>query len=185
MASITQILGTDSLSSSRIILNDNFSALNTDLSQIAALLNTTAQTLTLTGNISAKSLILNNGSGDTFTVSTTEAVFNVEASFDANVNVKKGITYSVAGGTTPVVTLPGDNAFEHSTYILDATVFTTPVTLSTAEEGREITLIPSGGSIDFDYSNIAGESVNITLPENKTLTLRYIGPYWYVISNNA
>jgi hypothetical protein len=185
MASITQILGTDSLSSSRIILNDNFSALNTELSQIAGLLNTTAQTLTLTGNISARSIILNNGSVDTFAVSTTEAIFNVETSFDANVNVKKGITYSVVGGVTPVTTLPGDNSWEHSTYILDADVFTNPVTLSTAEEGREITLIPSGGDVVFDYTNIAGESVNITLPENKTLTLRYIGSFWYVISNNA
>ena len=186
MASITQILGTDSLSSSRIILNDNFSALNSELSNVAALLNTTAQTLTLSGNISARSIILNNGSGDTFTVSTTEATFNVETSFDANINVKKGITYSVLGGTSPVVALPGDNAWEHSTYIIDSTAFTsTIVTLSTAEEGREITLIPSGGSIDFDFSNIAGESTNITLPEDKTLTLRYIGSFWYVISNNA
>ena len=185
MANITQILGTDSLSSSRIILNDNFSALNTELSQVTTLLNTTAQTLTLSGNISARSIILNNGSGDTFTVSTSEATFNVETSFDANINVKKGITYSVVGGTSPVIELPTNNGWEHSTYIMNSDSFAGVVTLSTAEEGREVTLIPSGGSIVFDFSNIAGESTNITLPENKALTLRYIGSFWYVIFNNA
>jgi hypothetical protein len=184
MASITQILGTDSLSSSRIILNDNFSALNTELSQISTLLNTTAQTLSLSGNVRAGSLTVNNGSINTLLVSASDATFNVETSFDAHVNLQKGVVYSVAGGVTPVSSLPTDGGWEHSTYVMDSTLFTAPVALATAREGQEITLIPSGGSIDFDFSNIAGESVNITLAENKTMTLRYIGSFWYVISKN-
>lgn len=185
MASITTILGTDSVSSSRIIINDNFSNLNTSLSEITSLLNTTTETLSLTGSISAGGVVLNNGSIDTFTVTSTDITCNVETSFDANVNVMQGITYSVTGGTTPVTSMPALNAYQHSTYVMDATVFTTAVLLAGAEEGRQITLIPSGGDITFDVSNIAGETVNITLPENKTLTLRYIGTLWYVISNNA
>jgi len=184
MANITQILGTDSLSSSRIILNDNFSALNTELSEISTLLNTTSQTLSLIGNVRAGSLTINNGSIDTLLVTSGDATFNVETSFDAHVNLQKGVVYSVAGGTTPVTELPTDGGWEHSTYVMDSTSFTTPVTLAIAREGQEITLIPSGDSIIFNFSNIAGETVNITLDDNKAMTLRYIGSSWYVISKN-
>lgn len=185
MASITQILGTDSLSSSRIILNDNFSALNTELSQISTLLNTTAQTLSLSGNVRGGSLTVNNGSINTLSVTTSDATFNVETSFDAHVNLQKGVVYSVAGGGEPVPELPTTGGWEHSTYIMNAASFTTPVILAAAREGQEITLIPSGDSITFDFSNnTGGDTASITLAANKAMTLRYISSSWYVISKN-
>lgn len=183
MASITQILGTDSLSSSRIILNDNFTALNSELGDVTTLLNTTAQTLTLTGLVRGGSLTVNNGT-DLFTVTGTDVTSNIETSIDANFNVKKGITYSVEGSTTAVTTLPTANSWEASTYVMASTSFTTNVVLSTAVEGRQITLIADGGDIVFDVANIAGESTPITLVDGKTLTLRYVGSFWYVISKN-
>ena len=58
MASITTILGTDSLASSRVVLNDNFSSLNDEIVEIGTLLNVATQTLTLSGDINAKQLNL-------------------------------------------------------------------------------------------------------------------------------
>ena len=46
MANITEILGTDSLSSSRITINGNFSSLNNELADVTTLLDTTTSTIT-------------------------------------------------------------------------------------------------------------------------------------------
>jgi len=47
MANITEILGTDSVSSSRPIINTNFELLNDELASVISLLNPTTQVLIL------------------------------------------------------------------------------------------------------------------------------------------
>ena len=61
MATITTILCTDSVSSSRVTLNDNFAALNQELADISALLDVLNETITLSGLAKFGSLNIANG----------------------------------------------------------------------------------------------------------------------------
>ena len=173
MASITTILGTDSVSSSRIVLNNNFAALNQELADIAVLLDINAQTLALTGEVKGGTLKVNNGTIDTFKVNTSTAEVNVPITFNQDIIIQKGLMHSVYFNAT---TLPGANAYEYTTYILDqaAPAFATPVSLAPADHGQEITLIANGGSIDIDETNISGVTQPIEIEDQGSLTLRWI-----------
>lgn len=172
MASITTILGTDSVSSSRIVINNNFAALNQDLLDLGALLVTTNQTLTLTGLITGGTLdIINSSQFHTFKVNESTAEVNVPATFTQDVILEKALIHSVYYNAT---TLPIANAYNHTTYVLDATVLTGTNILAAADNGQEITIIANGGTIDISNANIAGVTANVTIGDTGSLTLRYI-----------
>lgn len=170
MANITTILGTDSVSSSRIVLNNNFAALNTELGEIAALLNTSAQTLSLTGNVKAGTLRINNGTSDTFRVSESEIIADVAATFNQAVQLNNAIVLNIEDN---VDTIPS-NGYTAATYILDATapLFSAPILLPAAQDGQEIVLIAEGGNISLSNANIAGATIILIKP-NGSITLRY------------
>lgn len=179
MANITTILGTDSVSSSRLVINNNFSALNAELSTIGALLNTSAQTLSLTGEVKGGTLRVNNGVIDTFSVSQTAIVANVEATFNQMVTLENALVLKIEDG---VVLIPV-GGYSASTYILDATEFLSPILLPAAENGQEVTFIAEGGNITFDVSNVAG-ATGILLADNGSITFRYsvTNSLFYVVS---
>lgn len=180
MANITPILGTDSLSSSRIVLNNNFDALNTELTSVTALLNTTSQTLSLTGAISASAITLNNTSIDTFKVDSTQINASLETNLNARVNVKEGVTYSTDGtAASPILTLPAANDYDKVTHLLGA--FGGTNVINAADEGQEVTFIATDGDVVVDPANINGVT-GVTILDNGTLTMRYIGSFWYIIS---
>jgi hypothetical protein len=183
MASITTILGTDSVSSSRIVLNNNFSALNTELGTIAALLNTTTQTLSLTGEIKGGTLRINNGTIDTFKVTATGIIAEVEATFNQKVTLENALILKIVDG---VVNIP-TTGYTASTYMLDAInpIFASPIALPIAEDGQEITFIADGGLITFDVTNIAvSPSTPIEVAANGSITFRYsvTNSQFYVVS---
>lgn len=187
MASITTILGTDSVSSSRIVINNNFAALNSELADIASLFDTNAQTLTLTGLITGGTLKVNNGTIDTFKVNNADAEVNVPTTFNQDLIIGNALIHSVYYNAT---TLPAANAYAYTTYILDqsAPLFATPVSLAAADHGQEITLIANGGSIDIDETNIAGVTSPIEIVDQGSLTLRWIddvSKFFVIASSNC
>lgn len=172
MASITTILGTDSVSSSRIVINNNFAALNSELADIASLFDTNAQTLTLTGLITGGTLKVNNGTIDTFKVNNADAEVNVPTTFNQDLIIGNALIHSVYYNAT---TLPAANAYVYTTYILDASApaFASTVALAAADNGQEITLIANGGPITIDNTDIAGVTAPIALADAGSITLRY------------
>ena len=181
MASITTILGTDSVSSSRIVINNNFNALNTELATIAAVLNTTNQTLSLTGEIKGGTLRINNGTIDTFKVGTADITAEVEAIFNKKVTLNDAIIIAIEEGVT---SLPAANSYKSATYIVDQASFTNPIALNAAEDGQEITIISDGGAISFDTTNVAG-GPSIDVADAGSVTFRYsaVNSLFYVVSS--
>lgn len=185
MASITTILGTDSVSSSRIVLNNNFAALNTELSSIGALFNTSTQTITLTGLITGGTLKVNNATIDTFKVNTATIEVNLPATFSQDLIIGNALIHSVSNTpASPATTLPAANAYIYSTYVLAAASLTGTKTLAAADAGQEITLISIGGSITLSNTNIVGPAQNVVILQNGSITLRYIGGNFYIVSSN-
>ena len=170
MASITTILGTDSVSSSRIVLNNNFANLNQELTNIAGLLNTSTQTLNLTGLITGGTLTINNGT-DLFKVGALSIESNLPVNFNQDVNIKGGLVH------LPVVISSIPTGFGATTYVLDANApdFQNQVALGAAKNGQEITLIvKNGGLVEINNYNILGVTDIIEIFDGGSLTLRYI-----------
>jgi hypothetical protein len=180
MATITTILGTDSVSSSRVTLNDNFAALNQELADISALLDVLNETITLSGLAKFGSLNIANGK----VIATSSALTSiVPTTINEKFTVGQSIVFSV---TTGVTNLPTAGNFASSTYVLDVAAITsagiaTPLALASGVNGQQITLIASGGDIDIATTNVSGPAV-IQIADKGTLTLRYVGSNWSVIS---
>lgn len=181
MANITQILGTDSVSSSRVTLNDNFAAINQELADIAALLDILNETITLSGLAKFGSLNIANGK---LLAGPSSITATVPTTINETLTVGQDMIFSVATGVT---TLPTAGNFASSTYVLDvATIIssgvTLPLVLNAGTNGQQITLVSDGGDIQIATTNVAGPS-SIEIADKGTLTLRYVGAKWYVISS--
>lgn len=176
MANITLILGTDSVSSSRLTINDNFANINQDLASIAGVLDTANETITLAGasafgslNVAANKFIANS-TGVTSTVPVT-----INSTFKANADV----AYSILAGIT---SLPAANAFLHSTYIIDSATVDN-VNLPIGNAGQEITIVAAGGTLAVQADNVSG-ATSISLADKATLTIRFAEGFWHIVSNN-
>ena len=169
MATITTIQGTDSLSASRQTLNDNFSAIATDLNDIDALLSINNSDLTVTSATIGSAVI--GGS----TIATTGNIIVADSQFSGKVTLNGGVVYD----TETVITLPSANAWASTTYMVQAA----NATLSAATNGQQITLVGDfAGTVTVDASTVAG-ATTISIAQYGTLTLRYVGTSWYIISS--
>lgn len=178
MASITTLLATDSLASSRIVINDNFNALNDELTDVTNLLDPTTQTLSITGGIEGGSMTLANGGSNLFVVNNTDVVASVDFTAEGTVILEEGFRHSIMSAAS----MPAANQYVATTYVLDAASLTGTNVLNAGDAGQEVTLIASGGQITIDSSNVAG-AVAVQILDNGTLTLRYVGSSWYIISH--
>lgn len=186
MANITQILGTDSLSSSRPVINSNFQLLNDDIADIQALLDPTNATITgITSATVAALTVLNNTTNiATFTISGIDLDVDVEIAARTTMAgeiMKTGVEGSVASPTT--TTSP--SSLSESTYFVN-TNFNLPVGI----QGQEVTIINVlNSSVTVQVQGGLGISLGATSISldglNSTVTLRYIVDVWYVISSHA
>ena len=180
MANITLILGTDSVSSSRVTINDNFANINNDLASIAGVLDTANETITLAGagalgslNVATNKFIANS------TAVTSAVPVTVNSTFTANAD----IAYSIRkiGPITGTSDLPTANAFLHSTYVVDASTINS-VNLPVGNAGQEITIIAAGGTLSIDATHVAG-ATSISLADKATLTVRFVEGFWNIVSS--
>ena len=170
---VIEILGTDSLSSSRITLNDNFTTIEDEITNLKGYLDPTAATLSgvtvATSQLTVGASVF-NASSATIGVATT---ISANVTLGASV-IKSGISGTSSAGLT---TLPATLA--HSTYFVDATA---QIALAASTiVGQEITLIAQVSG-DIEATNVAG-AASITLAQNGTLTLRSDGTSWYIIGS--
>ena len=181
---VTEILGTDSLSSSRITLNDNFVELQDRIDDISTYLDTTAQTLTGV-SISATQITV-SGTAGFLSVETDE--LTVLASTDMQGGVKRtGVTGSMSNGVTSIL-----EPYTSNIYFVDGT--SGPMALPTSQStthGTEILLIAANaGTHTFDSSNIAGISTAEFTGQGQIVELRAIDSgngsiWWYVVGGGA
>ena len=186
MANITEILGTDSVSSSRPTINSNFELLNDELATITSLLDPTTSTLSGVSSVTAAALSLISGGSSIATINATEAVFAVDSTFNGATKIggkliKSGTVGSVATGS--IGAAPA--TLVASTYIINTAGFAIPA----GDEGQEVTVI-SVAAAAIPVTAAAGAllaATSISLDAlNSTVTLRCFSTKWFVIaSHNA
>ena len=182
MANITEILGTDSLSSSRITINGNFSSLNNELADISTLLDTTNSAIAGMSSIQTDTITVQ--SGGTLLANANATVFQIKVSseFDKEVSLggrllKNGVNGTAVSPINTASTALDPSTGEYTTYIINANA-----ALPGGLEGQEITIVnEAGGSISIT-GPLGASSLSLD-NTNSNVTLRYVGNKWYVVSH--
>jgi hypothetical protein len=182
MANITEILGTDSVSSSRPVINTNFELLNDELATITAYLDPT--TGILSGLINATTQAINIASGTPIaSIDINGANFEVDAAFNGALTInEKLVKSSIVGTPAAPTTSNAPVSIEAATYFVNAN-FAIPAGL----DGQEVTLINrASGAISILPGSGASLSVTaISLDGlNATVTLRCFNTLWFVIGSH-
>ena len=184
MANITQILGTDSISSSRPVINSNFQLVNDDIADLQALLDPTNATIQNISSATVATLTVLNGTTNVATFTTSGIDLDVDVEIAARTTMageimKTGVEGSAASptGTTSPSSLAESAYFVNTTFLLP-----------TGIEGQEVTIInvsTSDVEVGVQALPTLGATKIILDGQNSTVTLRYIGTVWYVISSHA
>jgi hypothetical protein len=177
MATITTILGTDSLSASRVTLNDNFTAINDELNAVTALLDPV--TGNLTGVVGAEVETLSVDGGTAADFAATGNTLTADTEVDGSITFNDAVIYDKEA---VAVSMPASLAFTSSTYVVDSAA--SPITLNDAEDGQQITIIADGGTVSVaNPTDVAGVTTSIDIAQYGTLTLRFINSDWYVVGS--
>lgn len=192
MANITEILGTDSLSATRLTLNSNFAAINDEIADITALIDPVTSSISGITSISANSINLSILSGGStvqlVAIDSSGAVFNVAADFNADVDLQKKVLKSGkigAGGSGNGSTSTAPTIIEASTYFADNS-FDLPI----GSEGQEVTIISTASSAITVGAQVGASiaATSISLDGiNSSVTVRFFSSNntWYIVSSHA
>ena len=182
MANITEILGTDSVSASRPLINSNFELLNDELASVTALLNPTTLSLTGLASISTSTLSVTQGGVNLLLVNSLGATFDTAATFASSAKLGGTLIKSGVLGTFAVPTTQATpSSITAITYIVNSNF-----TLPEAVDGQELTVI---NAIASSISLLASTGVSLGASSialaglNSTVTLRCFNNTWYVISS--
>jgi|TARA_B110000908_G_scaffold147445_1_gene179165 hypothetical protein len=182
MANITEILGTDSVSSSRPTINSNFELLNDELASVAALLNPVTGVLAGLTSATAQQLSVIDGTS-LLVVNSAGMNVSTAASFTQSINLGGSIIKSgVVGTATAATTNLAPSSLDKGTYFINGN-FVVPVGV----DGQEVTLI-SVASASISLGANTGASLQATQialdAVNSTITLRCFNTKWYVIASH-
>ncbi len=183
MANLTEILGTDSVSSSRPTINTNFELLNDELTSVVTLLNPTTLTLSGINNITSQALNVVNGNTSVLTASVSGITFGQAATFGSNVSLGGKIIKSGAVGTptTPTTNL-SPATIDKGTYFVNG-----DFTLISGDDGQEVTIINVSSSdvnILTNQTAIGATAIILKADKNSTVTLRCFENTWYIVSSH-
>lgn len=176
MAIITTIQGTDSLSASRVTLNDNFTAINSELAAVTTLLDPATGNLLNVVDAEVETLLVDGGNAAEF--ATTGNTLTADTDVDGAVSFNGKVAYTVTAAST----LPAANSFAGTIYVIDSATAANPVILNVGDNGQEIMLVADGGSVTISAANVAG-TTSISIAQYGTLTLRFVSSAWYIVSS--
>lgn len=184
MANITEILGTDSISSSRPVINSNFQLVNDDINDIIAFIDPTSGTIQDISSATVAALTVLNNTTNIATFTTSGIDLNIDVEIAARTTMAGEIMKSgIEGSVTSPTTTSSPGSLAESAYFVDAEFL-----LPAGIEGQEVTII-NVNSAAVTVGVQAGATLGATSisldGQNSTVTLRYIGAVWYVISSHA
>jgi hypothetical protein len=184
--SVTEILGTDSLSGSRLVINDNFNVLASEINSMEVYFSPSAGTITNLNNLSSEALrvglstILLDINSSTFDILTNVKMtgnLNMTGAgiFRNDTNIQTLNDVFAGGSPIPVGTSTAIPAYTMNR-VGNSTASPIAITLNSGSIGQEIFFIYTEGSGDVVISGVAS---NLVLPGATTspnkLTLNAIG----------
>jgi hypothetical protein len=169
--SVTEILGTDSLSGSRLVINDNFSILASEINAIENYFNPTAGTITNLNDVRTEALrvglntVLLDINAATFDILTNVDINNGNLSLNGGGLVRNDIDPLVLNDTNVGPTFSVGNSGAVPPYTIERVgANVNPLTLELFDGAI-------GQEIFFVYSDVATNTVTITAGSNTDLIL--------------
>ncbi len=169
--SVTEILGTDSLSGSRLVINDNFSILASEINAIENYFNPTAGTITNMNDVRTEALrvglntVLLDINAATFDILTNVDINNGDLSLNGGGLVRNDIDPLVLNDTNVGPTFSVGNSGAVPPYTIERVgANVNPLTLELFDGAI-------GQEIFFVYSDVATNTVTITAGSNTDLIL--------------
>jgi hypothetical protein len=199
---VTEILGTDSISGSRIVINDNFAIIKDEINAIEAYLDPDAGTIDGLNSLSTLELFV--GQSGNFGLEITGTVFNINRAVDINSNISiNGLLNIDSFGLldeaafTGLATINPVNGFA-SYSIVHASTSDFAIELGAGNPGQDISFFleqKGGGSVLIQA--VAGEVFVLDITNDKvsltdigsSVTLRYVtdstnNGAWYIVSSH-
>lgn len=181
MANITEILGTDSVSSSRPVINTNFELLNDELASVISLLNPTTQVLSGVSNITTAAITVSQNNLSLLQVNGNGGVINTDFTFNNAITMGGKIIKSGVIGEPAGTGNLSPTSIEYSTYFIAG-----DFTLPSASDGQEVTIIAAASAAILTGAGVTLGATSIVLDgANSTVTLRCFSDKWYVVSSYA
>jgi hypothetical protein len=169
--SVTEILGTDSLSGSRLVINDNFSILASEINAIENYFNPTAGTITNLNDVRTEALrvglntVLLDINAATFDILTNVDINNGDLSLNGGGLVRNDIDPLVLNDTNVGPTFGVGSSGAVPPYTIERVgANVNPLTLELFDGAI-------GQEIFFVYSDVATNTVTITAGSNTDLIL--------------
>ena len=173
--SVTEILGTDSLSGSRLVINDNFSILASEINAIENYFNPTAGTITNLNDVRTEALrvglntVLLDINAATFDILTNVDINNGDLSLNGGGLVRNDIDPQVLNDTNVGPTFGVGSSGAVPPYTIERVgANVNPLTLELFEGAI-------GQEIFFVYSDTTANTVTITAGSNTDLILDGVG----------
>lgn len=200
MISVTEILGTDSISASRLVINDNFNVLKDEINSIETYLDPDAGTID--GLYDLQTAAIKVGPTGAPFLEITASVFdiNTDVTLDGMLAIDGVLAIDNAAAITANTTISTVTA---DTYVITQTGATdVTVLLGAPNPGQEVTfvcaqhgtgnvIIKANASVEFNFgSNTGGVADEIVLNDvGSTVKFKYVeestGVYvWYIIGGN-
>lgn len=192
---VTEILGTDSISASRIVINDNFNILEDEINAIEVYLDPSAGTIESLKSIESKKIKIGDVNTPSIESDENEVKFNkvvtikddvyfngaiYNANYEKRIDTLDGPTFNI----DPINTSVSDYLLENiNTGQFD-------IELEDAEDGRIITFIriASTGDITIIPTNVILQTGKTKIELDDTgssVTLKFIDDGWYIIASNG
>jgi len=198
---VTEILGTDSISGSRIVINDNFAILKDEINSIEAYLDPDAGTIDGLNSLSTQELYV--GAPGSYNLEITGTAFNVNMDVDINSNITiSGLLNIDSFGLLDEAAFTGIVSITPATGFANYTIVHTStsdfaIELGAGNPGQDVSFFleqKGGGSVLIQAST--GEVFVIDVTNDKvslndigsSVTLRYVtdsvnNGAWFIVNS--
>jgi len=182
MANITEILGTDSLSSSRITINGNFSSLNDELADVTSILDPVNSTISGVSSIAGEQITIQSNNSIIVEATSSALLVGVAAQFDSTLTVGGSLSKTGVNGTVAAPLSAGNTTLQPANSAYTSYILSANGNVQAGNQGQEITIINANAGPITISGDLGATSLTLN-DNNSTVTLRYIGAKWYVISS--
>jgi hypothetical protein len=202
MITITEILGTDSISASRLVLNDNFNVLKDEINSLETYLDPDAGTIDGLNGLDTSAIKVGPTGAPSLEINPTTFDINTDVVLDGLLTITGKLAINNTVILTSSATLDLDAASAGDTYVISSTTSPIVILMNIAKPGQEVSFvcaqqgtgtigIKANVGVSYNFgSNTGLVSDEVVLNDvGSTVKFKYIeestGVYvWYIISGN-
>jgi len=199
---VTEILGTDSISASRLVINDNFNVLKDEINSIETYLDPDAGTIDGLNDLGTAAIKVGPTGAPYLEINATTFDINTDVVLDGLLTITGKFAINNAVALTASATLSLDAASAGDTYVITGAATAIAILMDEANPGQEVTFvcaqagagaigIKANIGVEYNFGSNTGLAADEVVLNDvgSTVKFKYIeestGVYvWYIIGGN-